>query len=246
MEKLVFINNLQSKSSSFILITILVLSSLSCKKDDNLKALYNSAANHAVFKVNATINPLKEIIAIEDTIWITINASSLKLKDAVSGKDFTINNAQFITQLEMYDMYENSKVVDMEYILKSGETYYDQSNFTESGKNSYGFKFGYPEPTILKIGFLFKEPGYYAIWFNNFPNPYHGCSGNSCDIGKGFWYDIFWNWNDTKKAFDNEDFTDYCFTINSDTYDQTKFTDIATPFLEYCVYKESIVFMKVR
>ena len=53
-----------------------------------------------------------------------------------------------------------------------------------------------------------------------------------------------YNWDAGSNSFQSEDFVEYSFKLESNTYDASKYD--ASPYLKYCVYKESIFFVKIR
>lgn len=177
-------------------------------------------------------------------MWINIELPGSNLYDIVSEKEVAVEDAKFICQLELSNMVNVDEFVDVTVVIDEGNVYVDQNSYSTTGKNGYGFTFGYPYQTNLKVGIIPNDYGIFAIWFNNFPNPYHGCKGNNCDEGRGYWYDIFYNFDEESQEYKNADFVDYVFSFNDENYVPLELDE--TPFLEYCVYPESIFFFKVQ
>lgn len=245
MEMLVFTKTLMRlKTLSLLLGIISLLALSSCAADGDLKLLYDDAKNHKVFKISAHASLEQAEVKLKDTLWITIQMPGSTLYDIVSEKSVSVGEAKYICQLELRNMVNVDDIVDATFVIEEGSVYVDQNSYSTTGKNGYGFTFGYPNHTNLKIGIVPNEFGIFAVWFNNFPNPYHGCKGNNCDQGRGYWYDVFYNKNRESQQFEKSDFVDYQFLFNGKKYIPLELDK--THFLEYCIYPESIFFFKVQ
>lgn len=217
---------------------------ISCADDADMRLLYDDAKNHKVFRMAAFINPVKKELAVKDTLWITIELPENTVHDLVTDNLVRVAEAQYICQLELVNIANEDEVVDATFVVKDGMFYEDHSVSSTTSKNGYGFSFGYPEKEKLTLGLVPNKIGDYAIWFNNFPNPFHGCKGNSCDQGRGYWYDIYHQWDSESQAFEKSDFVDYVFALNENEWNALELDK--DPYLQYSIYPESIYFFKVK
>lgn len=227
---------------SSLLVAFFMLNS--CADNADMRLLYDDAKNHKVFKISASIYPLQTEVESKDTIWITIELPEQEMHDLVTEKDVAIKEARYVCQLELQNVDNIDEVVDATFIVEQGAFYEDHSVSSKTTKNGYGFSFGYPENENLNIGVILNQSGKYALWFNNFPNPFHGCKGNSCDQGRGYWFDIYYRWNTENDEFEKSDFVDYIFSTKHDELNAMDLDKDA--YLEYCIYPESIYFFNVK
>lgn len=195
-----------------------------------------SLNNESVFTLQAKIEPKTKSVSTKDTFWITVEYGTREvLLDMVSQANISLNQAKFFCALQFEDQIDPSNPVKYSCAIKSGK-------IDQQIDNGIGFEFGHPDEVAkLEIGIVFKNPGRYAMWFNNTPNPYVNCD-IECRGDVSYHYDVFHEFEASSKEYKLKDFVDYVFDY---TQNHTEDRAIA-PYLNNAIHNNSIIICSVR
>lgn len=154
-------------------VTSLLFLNFQCEKDIDMRV------NH-VFRVPVDIETPKKLYQVNDTIWMNVDVSGKSLVDTLSGNLMPVNDGfdLVMTTYKIGDWGADSSIGGLYDVISPAGLNVNRESVNLSTTLRLT-KHGCGQNTFaVRVGFVPKHAGFYALYFSNFNNYLQRCQTN--------------------------------------------------------------------